>query len=360
MPVPPPVIRTGRPSNVVMPCLRVVVEVRAVVREHVLGERRDGRRGVTQRVAEALRRARERDAVEHVPDCAGERVGRIAGPAAEARRQLRAALLQILRARAESACGVAELVDVARAGDAQAVVVDGRCQRRLPGRVERGSQLGALVAGQAERPVDGRGDLGRLGHERGLLGRLAECGEHRRLLHAARVGEREPARVDGDPAELRHVVGILVLVVRRRPERAQEHEPVLERIRHEDAHDLLAGGGERLRGRRGREQLILARHGRSVEAWNRTGTTPCALSGTIDSWQLRDLPLRKARARAPTCSSRWSSGASSYSSRPAVRRRSPSASRSATPTCTTRVTCWRVAARPSLPNASSSRALNFS
>ena len=76
MPVPPPVISTGRPSNVVMR-LRVV-QIGAVVREHVLGKRRDGRRGLAERVAEALRRARQRDPVEHVPDGTGERLVRLA------------------------------------------------------------------------------------------------------------------------------------------------------------------------------------------------------------------------------------------------------------------------------------------
>ena len=77
MPVPPPVISTGRPSNVVMPVLRVVVELCAVVREHVLGERRDGQCGVAQRIAEALGRAGRRNAVEYVPDGASERLGRV-------------------------------------------------------------------------------------------------------------------------------------------------------------------------------------------------------------------------------------------------------------------------------------------
>ena len=146
MPVPPPVIRTGRPSNVVMRGLRVV-QLGAVVREHVLGERRDGRRGLAQRIAEALGCARRRDPVEHVPDGARERLGRVERLAAEAGRELRAALLQLLGAGAERARGVAELVDVARARDAQAVVVDGRRERSLARRLERGAQLGALVAG---------------------------------------------------------------------------------------------------------------------------------------------------------------------------------------------------------------------
>src|SRR3954469_3450229 len=193
MPVPPPVIRTGRASNVVMPVLRIPVQICAVVGEHVLGECRDGGRGVTERVAETLRRAPERNAVENVPDGAGERLGRIAGLAAEARRELRAALLQVVRARTESARGIAQLIDVARACHAQPVVVDGRRQSGFAGGLERSSQLGALLPGEAERAVDGCRDLGRLGDERSLLGRLAERREHRRLLHAARIGEREPA-----------------------------------------------------------------------------------------------------------------------------------------------------------------------
>ena len=125
----------------------------------------------------------------------------------------------------------------------------------------RGAQVGALLARQRERALGGLGDLGRVRHERGLLGRLAQRREHGGLLHAPRVGEREPVAVDRDPAELRHVVVVGVVVLPGRPEGAQEHEPALERIGHQDADDLLAGSGERLRGRGGREQLILARHG---------------------------------------------------------------------------------------------------
>ena len=63
---------------------------------------------------------------------------------------------------------------------------------------------------------------------------------------------------------------------------------MLERIRHEDAHDLLAGGGERLRGRRGREQLILARHARSVEAGIGPGPhrAPCRVPLTHGSFAI--------------------------------------------------------------------------
>ena len=69
-----------------------------------------------------------------------------------------------------------------------------------------------------------------------------------------------PSAVDGDPAELRDVVVIEVVVLCRRPEGTQVHEPEVERVGDQDADDLLAGSGERLRGRGGREQLILARH----------------------------------------------------------------------------------------------------
>ena len=134
-------------------------------------------------------------------------------------------------------------------------------ERRGVRRLEGGAQLGALLAGQRERALGGLRDLRRVGHERRLLGRLAERREHGRLLHAPGVGEREPVAVDGDPAELRDIVVVEVVVLRGRPERAQEHEPAVERIGHQHADDLLAGSGERLRGRGGREQLILARHG---------------------------------------------------------------------------------------------------
>ena len=161
----------------------------------------------------------------------------------------------------DGARGVGQLIDVAGARDAQAVAERRRRERGLARRLERRAQLGPLVAAERERALGGLGDLGGVRHERRLLGGLAERREHRGLLHPPVVAEREPVAVDGDPAELGHVVGVAVVVLGRRPERAQEHEPVIERIGDEHAHHFLAGGGERLRGRRGREQLILARHG---------------------------------------------------------------------------------------------------
>ena len=127
--------------------------------------------------------------------------------------------------------------------------------------LQRGAQLGALGARDCERALGGLGDLGCIRHERGLLGRLAQRHEHRGLLHAPRVGERQPVAVDCDPAELRHVVVAGIVVGPGRAEGAEEHEPALEGVGQHDADDLLARSGERLRGRRSREQLILARHG---------------------------------------------------------------------------------------------------
>ncbi len=113
--------------------------------------------------------------------------------------------------------GVGELIDVGGARDAQPVAVRRGRERRLARRLERAAQLGPVVAAQRECALGGLRDLGGVGHERGLLGRLAERGEHRRLLHAARVGEREPVAVDCDPAELGDLVLVFLVVLRREP-----------------------------------------------------------------------------------------------------------------------------------------------
>jgi hypothetical protein len=56
-------------------------------------------------------------------------------------------------------------------------------------------------------------------------------------------------------------VVVVQIAVVLRAERAQEHEAALEGIGHEHPDDSLARTGERLGGRGGRQQLILARHG---------------------------------------------------------------------------------------------------
>jgi len=188
-------------------------------------------------------------------------LARVEGIPGQARRELRAPLLQRLRARAQAAGGSGQLVHVARAGHTQPIAVRRSRKRRDVRGIQGGAQVGALLAGQRERTLGGLRDLRRIGNERSLLGGLAERREHGGLLHAPGLGEREPVRVDGDPAELRHIVVVEVVVLCGRPESAQVHEPAVERIGDQHADDLLAGSGERLRGRGGREQLVLARHG---------------------------------------------------------------------------------------------------
>ncbi len=138
-----------------------VVELGAIVREDVLGERRDGGRGVAQGIAEALGRAGQpRSRRARSQSRARERLAGIGGLPLRPPESPAATPCSCARARGDAASGLAELIDVAPCARRAA-----RRRRRRPrarpsaSRASAARTSGRSSPHSAERRVDGLGDL---------------------------------------------------------------------------------------------------------------------------------------------------------------------------------------------------------
>ena len=319
--------------------------------KHVLRERRD--RGAHRRAlhwsCSGAPAAAMRSSTSQTARARGS--GGIERLAAQARGELGAALLESVGARAEGARRIRELVDVAGARDAQPFAVGRGGKRRCVGCLECRTQLRPALADQRERALRSLRDLGRVGHERGLLGRLAEC----RVEH-------------GPPPALVARLRARARLRRRRSSRAPEHGRHPDRRRPPGrAHRGTRGRARTDRPRAPRRQLPPLRR----TAW-RPRRPPAAEPPLAMARSVRH-PGQPAPCRTDTA---WQSSAICRSARPgpALRRAAAGGRVARARTCAGRMLAGgrrahraercrpapRVRpagerlARPSLPNASSS------